>query len=70
MKTKALFIGGLLGGVSSWVAAHPAYTVAGDHEHGLLHPYVGVEQLLLYVAAGVAVYLLSRGARARRDREG
>ena len=69
MKMKAMLTGILLSGVSSLVAAHPGHGPTGEHGHGLLHPFVSLEQVLLFVALGLAAILIPRLAGSRRDRE-
>ena len=69
MKMKAMITGILLSGLSSLVAAHPGHGPIGEHEHGLLHTFVGLEHVLLFAALGLAALLLPRLVGSQRDQE-
>ena len=69
MKMKAMITGILLGALSSFVIAHPGHGPTGEHGHGLLHPFVSLEQVLLFVALGLAAILIPRLGGSRRDQE-
>ena len=69
MKMKAMITGILLSALSSFVIAHPGHGPIGEHDHGLLHPFVGLEHVLLFAALGLAALLLPRFLGSQRDQE-